>query len=58
MIHGGLRYLERLHFGLVRESLRDRAWLLEHLPELVKPIEILLPVYATVRGAVSRSAPA
>ncbi len=45
MIHGGLRYLEGLHVGLVRESLRDRSWLLEHLPELVKPIEILLPVY-------------
>jgi glycerol-3-phosphate dehydrogenase len=45
MIHGGLRYLEGLHVGLVRESLRDRAWLLEHLPELVKPIEILLPIY-------------
>lgn len=46
MIHGGLRYLEHLHFGLVRESLRERAWLLEHLPELVKPMEVLLPVYA------------
>jgi glycerol-3-phosphate dehydrogenase len=46
MIHGGLRYLERMHVGLVRESLRERAWLLEHLPELVKRLEILLPVYA------------
>lgn len=45
MIHGGIRYLERLHFGLVRESLRDRAWLLDNLPELVKPVEILLPIY-------------
>jgi glycerol-3-phosphate dehydrogenase len=45
MIHGGLRYLERMHFGLVRESLRDRAWLLEHLPALVRPLEIVLPVY-------------
>jgi glycerol-3-phosphate dehydrogenase len=45
MIHGGLRYLERFHFGLVRESLRERAWLLRNLPELVKPLEILLPVY-------------
>ncbi|HLJ73767.1 MAG TPA: glycerol-3-phosphate dehydrogenase/oxidase [Thermoanaerobaculia bacterium] len=45
MIHGGLRYLEGLHFSLVRESLRDRAWLLEHLPQLVKPMEILLPIY-------------
>ena len=46
MIHGGLRYLEGLHLGLVREALRDRKRLLDHLPELVKPIEILLPVYA------------
>jgi glycerol-3-phosphate dehydrogenase len=46
LIHGGIRYLERMHFGLVRESLRERAWLLEHIPQLVHPIEILLPVYA------------
>jgi glycerol-3-phosphate dehydrogenase len=45
LIHGGLRYLENLHVGLVRESLRERGWLLEHAPELVKPVEILLPVY-------------
>jgi glycerol-3-phosphate dehydrogenase len=45
LIHGGIRYLEHFHFALVRESLRDRAWLLEHLPSLVRPIEILLPVY-------------
>lgn len=45
MIHGGLRYLEHLHIDIVRESLRDRAWLLENLPQLVKPIEILLPLY-------------
>lgn len=45
MIHGGLRYLERMHIGLVRESLRERTWLLEHLPELVKRLEIMLPVY-------------
>ncbi len=45
MIHGGLRYLERMHVGLVRESLRERTWLLQHLPELVKPLEIMLPVY-------------
>lgn len=45
MIHGGLRYLEHLQVGLVRESLRERGWLLEHLPSLVKPLEILLPIY-------------
>ena len=46
MVHGGLRYLERMHVALVRESLTERAWLLEHLPALVKPLEILLPLYA------------
>lgn len=46
LIHGGLRYLERFHLALVRESLQERTWLLEHLPQLVHPIEILLPVYA------------
>lgn len=45
MVHGGLRYLETFQFGLVREALRERAWLLEHLPELVKRLEILLPLY-------------
>jgi glycerol-3-phosphate dehydrogenase len=46
LIHGGLRYLEGLHFALVREALRERAWLLEHLPQLVRGVEIVLPVYA------------
>ena len=46
MIHGGIRYLENMHFRLVRESLRDRAWLIEHLSQLVQPIEIVIPVYA------------
>ncbi|MEA2490806.1 MAG: glycerol-3-phosphate dehydrogenase, partial [Acidobacteriota bacterium] len=32
-------------FGLVRESLRERAWLLEHVPALVHRLEILLPLY-------------
>jgi len=46
MIHGGVRYLEGLHFGLVREALRDRAWLLRNLPQLVHPMEIILPIYS------------
>ena len=45
MIHGGLRYLEHFHFTLVRESLRERAWLLKNAPDLVKSMEILLPIY-------------
>src|SRR3954468_10260414 len=45
MIHGGLRYLEHFQVGVVRESLRERSWLLQNLPSLVRPIEILLPLY-------------
>ncbi len=45
MIHGGLRYLEQGHVGLVRESLEERAFLLEHLPSLVRPLRIVFPIY-------------
>lgn len=45
MLHGGLRYLEHGHFGLVREALRERSWWLAQAPELARPLEILLPVH-------------
>jgi glycerol-3-phosphate dehydrogenase len=45
LIHGGVRYLEHFDFRLVYESLHERAFLLENVPELVHPIEIILPVY-------------
>lgn len=45
LIHGGLRYLEQLHFGLVREALRERSLLLERLaPHLVRPVPFLFPL--------------
>ncbi len=49
LIHGGLRYLEMLDFGLVREALRERRLLLTTLaPHLVKPVPLLWPL--THRG--------
>jgi glycerol-3-phosphate dehydrogenase len=45
LIHGGLRYLERLALHLVRESLRERAELLKTAPHLVLPLRFLLPLY-------------
>jgi glycerol-3-phosphate dehydrogenase len=49
LIHGGLRYLEMLEFGLVREALRERRLLLTELaPHLVKPVPFLWPL--THRG--------
>ncbi len=45
LIHGGLRYLEGFHVGLVAESLGERDWLFSRLPHLMKPLPILVPVY-------------
>src|SRR5882672_4856624 len=45
IVHGGLRYLEMLDFGLVRLDLRERETLLRIAPHLVKPIEFLVPLY-------------
>ena len=45
LIHGGLRYLETAQFGLVRESLRERALLLKLAPDLVKLKQFHIPVY-------------
>ena len=46
LIHGGLRYLANFDFGLVREGLRERAWQLRRVPNLVTPLPFLLPFYA------------
>ncbi|HSB11216.1 MAG TPA: glycerol-3-phosphate dehydrogenase/oxidase [Blastocatellia bacterium] len=47
LIHGGLRYLEQFHFGLVRESLQERAVLSRMAPHLSRPLEFLVPVYSS-----------
>ena len=45
LIHGGLRYLEHLNFGLVREALRERGLLLTTIaPHLVRPVPFLYPL--------------
>ena len=45
LIHGGLRYLEMLDFGLVAEALRERGLLLQRLaPHLVRPVPFLYPL--------------
>jgi glycerol-3-phosphate dehydrogenase len=49
LIHGGLRYLESYEFGLVRESLRERALLLELAPDLVQLQKFLVPLYRKTR---------
>ena len=45
MFHGGLRYLEQLEFGLVREALHERELSMSTLaPHLVKPLKFLYPL--------------
>ena len=52
LIHGGLRYLEMLDFGLVREALHERGLQLTRLaPHLVHPVPFLFPL----RGAFDRA---
>ncbi|MDO5076883.1 glycerol-3-phosphate dehydrogenase/oxidase [Corynebacterium sp.] len=39
LIHGGLRYLAKLEFGIARDSAVERGWLLETIaPHLVRPL--------------------
>ncbi|MDN5599808.1 MAG: glycerol-3-phosphate dehydrogenase/oxidase [Brachybacterium sp.] len=46
LMHGGLRYLQMLDFGLVAEALRERDLLLEHTaPHLVKPVKFVFPFF-------------
>jgi len=45
LFHGGLRYLEQLEFGLVREALAERELMLTRIaPHLVKPVSFLYPL--------------
>lgn len=49
LFHGGLRYLERMNFDLVREALRERELMLSRIaPHLVRPVSFLYPL--TSRG--------
>ena len=44
LIHGGLRYLEQLQIGLVREGLAERGRLLRNAPHLVTLEPQLFPI--------------
>lgn len=45
LIHGGLRYLKQLEFGLVKEVGSERAIVHRLAPQLVVPEKMLLPLY-------------
>ncbi|MFN0088054.1 MAG: glycerol-3-phosphate dehydrogenase/oxidase [Blastocatellia bacterium] len=49
LIHGGLRYLEQLDFGLVREALVERSILTRTAPHLTEAFPFVIPIYADSR---------
>ena len=51
LIHGGLRYLERFEFRLVRESLLEREVMLAMAPHIVRPLRFILPHHNALRPA-------
>jgi glycerol-3-phosphate dehydrogenase len=50
LIHGGLRYLERRAFRLVREALSEREVLLRMAPHVIRPMRFVLPPMAGRRS--------
>jgi glycerol-3-phosphate dehydrogenase len=57
LLHGGLRYLEHGHLGMVGEALHERAWWLKSAPKLAHPIKLFLPVYRdSPRGRIKLGA--
>src|SRR5580704_8359274 len=51
LIHGGLRYLEELHFALVRKALQERELLLGAAPHIMRPLRFVMPHDAHLRPA-------
>ncbi|HAJ48369.1 MAG TPA: glycerol-3-phosphate dehydrogenase, partial [Alphaproteobacteria bacterium] len=45
LVHGGLRYLKSLEFGLIRESLAERRIWERIAPHLVRPLPFLVPFF-------------
>ncbi len=52
LIHGGLRYLERRAFRLVREALSEREVLLRMAPHVIRPMRFLLPAVPGLRSPI------
>ena len=50
LVHGGVRYLEQMDFGLVREALHERGLLHRNAPHLVHPLPFVVPSYRWWEG--------
>ncbi len=58
IVHGGFRYLQKMDLHRFFESVGERRWLLQHFPELVKPLPCLMPLYGNglFRPSILRTA--
>ncbi len=45
IIHGGLRYLQHMDIRRYFESVNERRWFMRHMPDQVKPLKCLMPLY-------------
>ncbi len=45
ILHGGLRYLQSLALPRFRRSVAERQWFMANFPELVEPLNCLMPLY-------------
>jgi glycerol-3-phosphate dehydrogenase len=44
-VHGGLRYLQKLDLPRFMESVSERKWFLQHLPQFVQAMPCIMPLY-------------
>jgi glycerol-3-phosphate dehydrogenase len=51
LIHGGIRYLENMQFGLVFQCCNERRTMRKVAPRLVRPLPFLYPLYRGQRPA-------
>ncbi len=49
LVHGGLRYLKSGDLRLTAESVRERQRLLHEAPDVVEPLQFLMPLYDGVK---------
>src|SRR5947208_11341994 len=46
LVHGGVRYLAQGNIKLVKEALRERAYLLHNAPHVTSVMAFVVPVYS------------
>ena len=57
ILHGGLRYLQHLDFGRMRESIAERRAMIRIAPHLNAPLGFLVPTYpGLMKGRLAMSA--